>query len=274
MAFGLWRIKVAAKHAIARRRRSPIVRALLNLSNFFESAWHNQDQICSTNGEFALLARLGSMNFRTVVDVGANVGEWAEAALGVWPTCFVQAFEIAPPTAAQFRKNFSGSPELHRLSLHEMGLSDAEGTLAMYFYPENAKLTSDVRRHTDLLAEQFEARTVTLDAFCQRSGLERIDYLKIDVEGAELKVLRGAAQLLRDGRLDCIQFEYGPFGIDSRTLLRDFYDLLGDTHVIGKIFPNYVEFREYDWTMEDFRFGNYLCVPRNRPDLQRAARGE
>jgi FkbM family methyltransferase len=48
---------------------------------------------------------------------------------------------------------------------------------------------------------------VTLDDYCEQHGIERIDLLKLDVEGAELEALRGAGRLLREGRIGCIVFE-------------------------------------------------------------------
>ena len=75
------------------------------------------------------------------------------------------------------------------------------------------------------------------------------------------------------GRLSCIQFEYGAFSIETRMLLADYYKLLADRYWIGKLFPTYVEFTDYHWTMETFRFANFVCVDRSRPDLKLFAEG-
>lgn len=115
----------------------------------------------------------------------------------------------------------------------------------------------------------FEANLTTLDDFCAERGIEAIDYLKIDVEGAEHRVLKGARSLLQDDKIACIQFEYGAFSIETRFLLKDYFELLSDRFVIGKIFPDHVAFGDYAWTAEDFRFCNYLCVSKDRPDIQR-----
>ena len=48
---------------------------------------------------------------------------------------------------------------------------------------------------------------MSLDGYCTEHGIERIDLLKLDVEGAELETLEGAAQLLVDGRIRCVLFE-------------------------------------------------------------------
>lgn len=63
-------------------------------------------------------------------------------------------------------------------------------------------------------------------------------------------------------------FEYCPFAIQTKKLLTDFYSLLADKYWIEKIYPNYVEFRDYQWQMEVFEFANYCAVSRSRPDLR------
>ncbi len=62
-----------------------------------------------------------------------------------------------------------------------------------------------------------------------------------------------------------VQFEYNDLSQFSRTLLADFYALLGDHYTIGKIRPRRVEFTGYDRSLEDYRGPNCLAV---RTDLR------
>jgi hypothetical protein len=71
--------------------------------------------------------------------------------------------------------------------------------------------------------------------------------------------------------VSCIQFEYGAFSIETRVLLADYYKLLADRYWIGKLFPTHVEFADYHWMMETFRFANFVCVDRSRSDLKALA---
>lgn len=66
------------------------------------------------------------------------------------------------------------------------------------------------------------------DELLAREGIREIDFLKIDVEGAEHLVLRGLEGLLRERRVRFVQFEY------------------------GKIYPDHVEIRDYELGDEDF----------------------
>ncbi len=265
--WGLGRAKTALWKSIASHRRSPWVGTLHKAAAFVESAWHNEGADFEANGERELLHKLRRADFRIAFDVGANMGDWSKEALDLWPECHVHAFEIAPQTFASLEGRTQSWPQKERCHLHRYGMSDVPGTLTMYFYPERHELTCDAPRHHGLKVEPFEANVSSLDLFCRESAIERIDYLKIDVEGSEYRVLQGAADLLASNRVCCIQFEYGAFAIDTRIMLKDYYALLGEKYAIGKIFPDHVAFADYDWRMEDFRFSNFLCVLKERSDL-------
>jgi hypothetical protein len=94
--------------------------------------------------------------------------------------------------------------------------------------------------------------------------------LKLDVEGAEHLVLQGLDEALSERRIRFVQFEYGRVNILTRFLLRDFYTLFA-THgyVVGKIFPDHVDIRDYDLNDEDFLGPNYLACRGDDPILRR-----
>jgi FkbM family methyltransferase len=264
---GLKRAKDAARGAIARHRRSPAILELHRAAAFVESAWHNEGAEFAANGERFVLEALRPAGCGTVFDVGANVGHWTQAVLELWPDCRVDAFEVAPVTVGLLQENIAQRPYEGRVRAHALGLSEQPGRQTMHFYPGRHELTSDSPRHDGVASVPFEARLSTVDRVCQEQGIERLDDLKIDVEGAEYRVLKGAAGLLEAGAVTCIQFEYGAFAIDTRVMLRDYFTLLGERFQLGKIYPNYVEFGSYDWRADDLRFCNYLCVSRDRMDL-------
>jgi FkbM family methyltransferase len=238
-----------------------------HVAAFYESSWRNEGSDFSSNGEQFVLQRLAPADFRLAIDVGANLGEWSHTALKLWPNCRVHAFEVAAETYKQLVLESQVLVHNGRAECHSRGLSDQAEFQTMYYFPDHPQLTCDLPRHESYQAIPFQAEVTTLDLFCRERRIDAVDFLKIDVEGAEHRVLKGARDLLKAEKISCIQFEYGAFSIQTRFLLKDYYDLLSDQFYIGKIFPNYVAFGEYDWTTEDFRFSNYVCVIRNRPDL-------
>jgi hypothetical protein len=65
-----------------------------------------------------------------------------------------------------------------------------------------------------------------------------------------------------------IQFEYEKLNTVNKFLLKDFYALLGGCgYALGKIFPTYVDFRDYAYEHELSWGSNYLAVLKDRPDL-------
>jgi FkbM family methyltransferase len=130
-----------------------------------------------------------------VYDIGANHGWYAITLALTHPGCRIEAFEPIPATFRALARNVELNAAIDTVTLHQHGFSDEPGETTAFFYPEgsgNASLrdlsggpgveqvTVSMRRLDDLVAE----------------GAPAPDFLKIDVEGAELLVLRGARRTL------------------------------------------------------------------------------
>ena len=262
---GMSWIRETAGQWIAVNRMSRAVALLHRFAFWVEQQYHNESGDSATNGEYDLLQKLQCEDFRIVIDVGANVGDWSVVAAQCWPSCRVHAFEIVPQIFADLQETVKISA-CQNITAVNNGLGNEQGKIQIHYYPEHPDLSCEGPRH-NYHSIVVDATTTTLVDYCASAGIGIIDFLKIDVEGVEYKVLQGASALVDAGVIHCIQFEYGAFSLDTRFLLRDYYEMLGAGYWIGKIYPGYVDFRDYDWRMEDFRFCNYLCVSRSRPDL-------
>lgn len=212
-----------------------------------------------TNGERRLLQDVlpGCV---TVFDVGANIGEWAELALGINPHLKVHCFEPSAITHQRLQsRGLKGTVVLNHLGL---GASPEEKTL--YVFADGAGANSVYRREglNSSQAQTEQIRLDTLDAYCQREQVQHIDLLKLDVEGHELNVLKGARAMLEQGRIQRIQFEYGGTYIDARILLKDLFDLLLPYgYKLYKIYPNALRLVEgYDQCLENFQYANWVAL--------------
>ena len=149
---------------------------------------------------------------RTVFDVGANVGQTTVEALAAFPEAKILAFEPHPQTFGFLRARVSDE----RAALHNMALGDQAGDVTMYEYggSGDASLANSLvpnARQTVLYNYKAIERVITcatLDTFCADNHIDRIDLLKIDVEGFEMSVLRGGEGLLRDGRVSFVYMEF------------------------------------------------------------------
>jgi FkbM family methyltransferase len=202
------------------------------------------------NGEFALqgwvLDRMPRGQLVHVIDVGANIGEWSRSLLetaenrGRLDEIDLHAFE---PAAYTFEKLVEalGNPAV---SLQRVALSDHIGEMTLHIATANSEWNSlhyIPGWHT--AGEDEDVLTITLDAYVQRISLSRIDLLKIDAEGHDLAVLKGASGLLREGCIAVAQFEYNLLWIYARHYLRDAFDLLEPLgYQLGRLTPLGVEF--------------------------------
>lgn len=219
----------------------------------------------ATSGELALLDRLAREPMRTIIDVGANRGAWASAARERWPSAHIHAFEPSAETFANLSARVGST-----VTCRQTAIGDTIGTADLHHVPGVDALSSlhrrDLAEHGMEMTEAETVEVVTLDHYCDVNGIDRIDFLKIDVEGHELAVLAGASGLLAEGRVERIQFEFGGTSIDSRSYLRDFVRLLllGDDFTISRIVKDGTVPLTYSEQAEIFLACN-LLAERRRP---------
>lgn len=253
------------------KSRGKLTKAVDNLLVDLHRSYENVDYDLGTNGERRLLETLSKEALLhdppTLIDVGANRGEWTLAAAHLFPKAVLHSFEIVPDTFHTLRDATKGIASVH---CHNVGLSHTAGELEMHVPEHNLTVATAVGGFTErfhgLRTNCIKASVITGDEFCASADVRQIDFLKIDVEGYEDKVLAGFQRTLGEGRIKTIQFEYGKVNIETHFLLRDFYYLLQPLgYRIGKIYPNYVDFREYRHEHEDFLGPNYLAVHETCP---------
>lgn len=223
-----------------------------------------------TNGEALVVERLVGPT-STVFDVGANIGDWT--AMAVARGARVHSFEISPPTARHLADRFQAHPSV---SVNDIGLADRDGAIELLHYPDEPRLSTTVPGYPH--GGRIERREATVrrgDDYATEAGVDHIDLLKIDVEGAEPAVLRGFSHLLAAGGIDAIQFEYGLVAVIDKFLLSDFYALLTPLgYVIGPLTPGGVVFQDYDLHLELFEHVNWVAVRTARPDLVERVRSD
>ena len=144
-------------------------------------------------------------------DVGANIGQYtllASKILG--PTGSVHSFEPSPTTYAWLARNVNLN-DAQNVHLNRLGLSDNDKTVTLYLStPENQGATS-MRQQYNFSGRTAAVCCVIMDGYMAQHNIPRVDAMKVDVEGAELEVLRGAERALTGShRLSVIlEFEEG-----------------------------------------------------------------
>jgi FkbM family methyltransferase len=249
--------RIVGRRQIVRASRFVLFRARLDVPNDL-----------STNGEASLQRWMLDLSPRGkrvhVVDVGANVGQWAVAMLaaaretGRLNDLDLHSFEPSSFTFARL----SEALREQRVSVIRAALSDQSGSSTLHVVAPGAG-TNSLHKPPDMPGNGSteEVPTVTLDAYADCAGLDYISLVKIDAEGHDLAVLRGACKLFGEQRISVAQFEYNHRWVYSRFFLRDAFEFLEPLgYRLGKLTPVGVEFYpRWDADLETFVEGNYVA---------------
>ncbi len=198
-------------------------------------------------------------------DVGANYGNYAMEAMQVLgeDSVKIRCFE---PGRSTYHKLIENMHSYSNIDCYNFGLSDKEDRAILYYDKPGSGLASLYNRQLDYFgidfSEQEKVHLRTLDDFYQSMKLnETIHLLKLDVEGNEIKVLKGAKNLLAAKKIEMIQIEFGGANIDSRTFLRDFWNLLHKDYKMYRILNDgFAEIPFYTELIENFSCTNYLFI--------------
>ena len=220
----------------------------------------------SENGEKYLLDTLGPLKFETLFDVGANVGTWSRHALSVFPEAELHAFEIVPGTFEKLRANI---PREARVHLNQIGMSDEAGSVSMNLYESDLISSMFTLESSDeRIVDRIDCAVTRGVDYASECGIGKIDFLKIDVEGAEGKVLDGFSDMFAKHAIRIVQFEYNRGAILGNFLLKNAYDFFGKYgYALGKLYPDGVRFHDYDYAFEDFIGPNYIACPKGDSEL-------
>lgn len=239
-----------------------------------------------TSGEVTLLKDLmltGSIMF----DIGAHEGEWSLAALRQHPHLQIHAFEPVLQTYQTLLRAVAEAIQAGKIVPVNWAIADQETMQTFYMYESTTAWSTlhrrwDVEQRSDLAPPiPLSVASTTLDRYCQQQGIQQINFVKIDVEGAEYSVLLGARNLLKRSSIDYILFEYGgTWNVAKTTLEAAFKYLQTYRYGLFKLLSNGLEYRPiFSPEYEDFAYGHYLAVsdrllpymfgqPPQMPDLQ------
>jgi FkbM family methyltransferase len=209
------------------------------------------------NGEHWLQRRLG--NVETFIDAGANRGDWTAALLSTSPRASGVLFEPSAELAAMLRERFAQNS---KIEVVEAALGESTGIATLYDEGPTGETSSLVPGVSFSIARPRDVGLTTVDAEVEARGIGHVDVLKIDVEGFDLSVLRGARRLLGDHRVAVVQFEYNRAwllaGATLTAAVRLFYDLGYDVFVLRG--SNLEPFDVSD-IGDFFSYANFVATP-------------
>lgn len=223
------------------------------------------------SGELHVIKRIGKeLNQKkdpVIFDVGANVGKYIsyldkQIDANYLGFCF-------EPSKSTFELLKENTKTLKNVQTINKGLGDQIEILTLYSNDISNTQSSILKRdmsHWEKdynLVNEENVEITTLDSFCEENNIDFIDFMKIDVEGYEMNMFRGASHFIKNKKIGAIQFELGVASVDGKYFFKDVFYLLNENYKIYRITPrNLFEIKKYSEQYEVFLTTNYLAILR------------
>ena len=209
--------------------------------------------------EYAL-NQLNANNKLIFFDIGGNDGDYSNMLKDV---CFSKKvnfnLHIFEPSSVCFNYLLKKNYDFKNITIHQLALSEENGCSKLFFTWEGssgaslAELDSFNLYMPNVAVSSETVNTVTLDDFCQKNSIEKIDFLKLDIEGFEFSALKGSRQMLINKKIQFIQIEIGPASLTTKSMLFDFWKMLNGSYRFYLILnQGLIEIKEYKSDLECF----------------------
>jgi FkbM family methyltransferase len=233
----------------------------------------------TTNGEYALIKwvfealeveRRGAKATNpkvVVIDVGANIGEWTNRALleaevaGLGPVTQVHAFEPSPALQEELGERFARDIARGRAAVYSQAVADKAGKSRFTMTGPRAG-TNALSSGSAVSGDEIEVEVSTLDAVAALLSDGDIALVKIDTEGNDFNVIRGAARLLQEARIIVLQFEYNWRWIGFGHWLQSVFRVVeGLPYAVGRLTQEGIEVHDrWHPELEHFNETNYVLL--------------
>lgn len=217
----------------------------------------------SISGEEWFLNKISQEEIEVIFDVGANIGGYSKLLRSYFPKASIFAFEPHPNTFAKLKEN-TQEDDIHAVNV---GIGATQDTLQLYDYDGhegsthaslNKKVFSDMY---DKDFHTFEVHINTIDQYCLDNNIAEISFLKVDVEGLELDVLKGAENMIGKGLVKYIQFEFNSNNAYTKTNMNDFVQFLKAYHLYRLLPDGWINISNEDYLLREiYAFQNIIAV--------------
>jgi FkbM family methyltransferase len=227
------------------------------------------------NGELLIIKQISRFyaakkNDKYVLfDVGANQGSYSETLLKEFHayTTELYAFEPLPVPFQKLQQSLSNTNK-GQASAFNFGLGNQNGKVQFFVDHETSELGSIFKRDLSSIDIKIDAigeiELRRADDFCREHKIEHIHFMKVDVEGAEIEVFKGANNLLQNSKIDFIQFEFGSGNVDSKTYMSDFFKEIGNKYELFRILKDGIfPMKKYTGDYEILVMGNYFAISKS-----------
>ena len=256
-----------AKRIFKKNSHNNFFKALAGFGRSLNRLYENRNHDILSNGEMTVLEKIGKLSPSIIIDGGANVGNYSLLINKIIPDCKIYSFEPVDSTFQKLLKNKNGIVNIVPI---KKGLykENCSQEINIFQSDEHSSLFDIQGLPNEGGGDKQIIELLRGDDFINDNKLDSVDFLKLDIEGAEYDALLGFSNSIKHGKIKAIQFEYGYINITTKKLLIDFYNFFEENgYLVGKIFPKIVEFRKYNFIYEDFIGPNFIAVKKSEIDL-------
>jgi FkbM family methyltransferase len=249
-------------------RSSLVVKIALKIQNQCRSIikyYLGESKYLDKNGE-GWLAQKIAPHSSTFIDVGANLGEWTQIFYNNMSNPKIGLlFDPSPLAFKQLQNKFNNISEIELINA---AVSDISGEMSFYENPDSFDKSSLVGdRHNPNLIET-KVKVTTLDIEIEQRQIPYIDFLKIDAEGYDFQVMRGAKNRLSTQSIGIIQFEYiGAWAEASSTLIAALNFLKSYDYQVFLLKSSGLYEFDYSLYKEYCTYSNFVAVSPKKKEL-------
>lgn len=192
-----------------------------------------------------------------IFDIGANRGNYTDFVLSLFPNAKMLLVEPNDMWISELSKKYFGNTDIQ--IWNTLVGKNTDDTLFYYFTNNNDQLSSIYERpvFSDLPMQTQFKQCTTIDAIIGQR-IDFVDFIKVDTEGAEFDVLKGAQKSLVDKKIKFIQIEYGGTYPDAGITMKEIIEFVKEFgYWVYSYDQKFTKLNSADF-VEDFHYDNYL----------------
>lgn len=245
---------------------------ILNLTNRVSAAQYSPAHTGEGSAfRWAVSHSSSPSNRWVIIDCGASVGNYTQMILDECKDCGLECeIHLIEPSATcheRLIQRFAGFQNIH---VHRFAICSEIGARTI-FSPwdccPGASLSSEVQLYQQpggVHLREEEVPSTTLDQFCAENQIEQIHFLKLDIEGFEIDALNGLKKHLERRLVEFIQIEIGSASLATKSMLWDFWKMLGDSFDFYLILYRGVKLIRYSPILECFYGASNFLLRKRR----------
>ena len=234
------------------------------LSHALSARGYNNYRNNQESGESYFIKEiLANANPKLGIDVGANIGEYTKEILENTDSRVI-AFEPVPTTFEKLRKETEFYSD--RITYENMGVGAVNEELIIHFNSDalaHASFSEEIKQINYVSNEEkVSVPVVTLDTYFKDKNITQVDFIKIDTEGFESEVFKGASRIFAELKPKYIQIEFNWHQLFRNTSLHYFSQLL-QSYEMYQLIPNGWILRDpKDPLVNVYSYSNFIFVLR------------